>query len=120
MTQSERPTQTPSTPSVKEVQKLLLDRYEEWVDLQEILDLYDCANPDKYVNLPELGVVTGISQRGGEGQGDEYWIVFKIDFPSGETKLYRVNGWYSSYDGHEFDGDLHEVRPVEKLVTFYE
>jgi hypothetical protein len=60
-----------------------------------------------------------IAEYGGEGQGDDYWVVISIT--DGETTRYfRKDGWYASYDGGSLDGETYEVKPVEKLVTFYE
>jgi hypothetical protein len=60
-----------------------------------------------------------VQSYGGEGEGDQYWMVVSIS--DGETTRYfRKDGWYASYDGGYLDGDIHEVQPKEKLVTFYE
>ncbi len=33
----------------------------------------------------------------------------------------RIDGYYSSYEGSDYsDGRIYEVRPVERMVTFYE
>lgn len=56
---------------------------------------------------------------GGEGEGDQYWMVISIS--DGETTRYfRKDGWYASYDGGYLDGETYEVTPQERLVTFYE
>jgi hypothetical protein len=31
-----------------------------------------------------------------------------------------MDGWYASYNGGELDGEVSEVTPVERVVTFYE
>ena len=60
-----------------------------------------------------------VAEYGGEGQGDDYWVV--ISLSDGElTRYFRRDGWYASYDGGYLDGETYEVKPVEKLVTFYE
>jgi hypothetical protein len=60
-----------------------------------------------------------VSSYGGEGQGDQYWMVVSVS--DGETTRYfRKDGWYASYDGGYLDGDTYEVKPVERLVKFYE
>lgn len=59
------------------------------------------------------------AEYGGEGQGDQYWMVVSVS--DGETTRYfRRDGWYASYDGGTLDGEIHEVTPKEKVVTFYE
>lgn len=60
-----------------------------------------------------------IDQYGGEGQGDT-WYSVKY-FPDDDVYI-KVNGFYSSYNGTDFDGweDCQEVRPIEKTITVYE
>lgn len=59
-------------------------------------------------------------QHGGEGQGDEYWIVFNA-VSDGQEQYFRIDGWYSSYNGSEFeDDDLFEVAPVERTYISWE
>jgi hypothetical protein len=31
-----------------------------------------------------------------------------------------MDGWYASYSGAEFDGDLKEVAPKQKMITVWE
>ena len=55
---------------------------------------------------------------GGEGQGEDYWSVYK--FTNGKDTCYvKFDGWYQSYNGSEFT-EWFFVSPVEKMVTFYE
>lgn len=59
------------------------------------------------------------AQYGGEGQGDQFWLVISIT--DGETTRYfRRDGWYASYDGGYLDTDTFEVKPQERTVVFYE
>lgn len=62
-----------------------------------------------------------VKQYGGEGSGDEYWYVFSCT-KDGETKLFRLDGWYQSYEGYNFDDPMgfYEVVPKERAVIFYE
>lgn len=60
------------------------------------------------VEVPGLGTLTYIDSYGGEGQGDDYWVVFKLG-----KQHFRVDGWYSSYEGGELDGEPYEVTPKE-------
>lgn len=72
-------------------------------------------------NLPtELGVIKYVADYGGEGQGDDYWVVVKIVGHDGTERYFRRDGWYASYSGGELDGPTVEVRPREKMVTVYE
>jgi hypothetical protein len=71
--------------------------------------------------LPDIGTFRVIENVGGEGQGDHAHLVFQIDDPEGNLLgYYRTDGYYSSFDGTEWDGTLYEVNKVERLVTFYE
>lgn len=55
-------------------------------------------------------------QFGGEGQGDDYWIVFYV-LHGDEKKYYKIPGWYASHNGREIDpGDTYEVEPKEVTV----
>ena len=60
-----------------------------------------------------------VATYGGEGQGDQYWVVVSIS--DGETTRYfRRDGWYASYDGGYLDGPTSEVVPQEKVIVVYE
>jgi hypothetical protein len=60
-----------------------------------------------------------VAEFGGEGEGDQYWVV--ISLSDGETTRYfRRDGWYASYDGGTLDGDTYEVRPQEKTIVVYD
>jgi hypothetical protein len=59
-----------------------------------------------------------IDQHGGEGEGDQYWTVYKF-VKGSEEVLIKFYGWYASYIGSEYT-DFSVVKPVERLVTFYE
>lgn len=64
-----------------------------------------------------LGKITTVDHYGGEGKGEEYWTVYHfID----HDVYIRIDGWYSSYNGAEFDDYGYEVRPIEKTITVYE
>lgn len=65
--------------------------------------------------VPGLGTVTTVSEYGGEGDGDQYWVVVKV----GDRYIMKP-GYYASHDGGYLDGDAYEVTPVEKVVTVYE
>ncbi len=60
-----------------------------------------------------------VAEYGGEGQGDEYWVVISLS-DGVLTRYFRRDGWYASYDGGYLDGDTYEVRPQEKVITVYE
>lgn len=54
---------------------------------------------------------------GGEGMGDEFWLVLRVHLD--EDHLIRKDGWYASYDGGYYDGDLNEVEAREVTRTEY-
>lgn len=60
-----------------------------------------------------------VADKGGEGQGEYRAIVFSITDSSGDTRLFRKEGYYQSYDGSTWDGDFSEVEAYEKTVTDY-
>jgi hypothetical protein len=35
-------------------------------------------------------------------------------------QFFRMDGYYSSGSGTDYDGDMYVVKPVERTVTFYE
>jgi hypothetical protein len=76
----------------------------------------------EYGPAPEFtfGKIEVVKQFGGEGQGDSQYIVVKVTAPDGEEQFFRKDGYYSSYDGGEWDGDFREVKAVERTVVFYE
>lgn len=81
---------------------------------------FEYGNPYKEIKYGDLSEIDGlgkielIDEFGGEGQGDDYWVVFKVG-----DQLFRKDGWYASYDGGELDGELYEVEPVEVQRTEY-
>ena len=50
-----------------------------------------------------------------EGGGEDIWVVVQIG-----DQFFRKDGYYMSHDGAYWDGDLHEVKPETRPVTFYE
>lgn len=54
-----------------------------------------------------------IDSFGGEGKGDQYWIVFSVKFNGKDLGTYKLDGWYASYNGHEFD-DYYAFYEVEQ------
>lgn len=80
-------------------------------------DLEDLDTSTLYSEIIfEGNIVELLDQHGGEGQGDEFWGVFKF-----QDKIYRASTWYASNNGVEWsDMEICEVKPVEKVVTVYE
>lgn len=61
------------------------------------------------------GLVYCVESYGGEGQGDERWLVLKVG-----DRHFRKNGWYASHYGSSWEGDFEEVnsRPVTREEWF--
>lgn len=76
------------------------------------------TGPEDVFDVPRLGKVRLVEQFGGEGQGDEAWIVMGLTMCHDVERLFRKEGWHRSHDGTYYDGDLIEVVPrvVEKTV----
>lgn len=73
------------------------------------------------LDIPEFGKLSVIETVGGEGQGDHAHVVFKLVDAVGSVTYYKVDGYYSSYDGVDWDGsDLYSVQKREKTITVYE
>lgn len=69
--------------------------------------------PEDGVELPGLGTAKLVDSYGGEGQGDEYWIVFELD-----GEFYKADHYYSSYDGSDpWHGNCTIFPVVGKQVT---
>jgi hypothetical protein len=59
-------------------------------------------------------------QHGGEGEGDEYWVVMKATVGE-EVSFWKVPGWYASYHGAELEYDqTFEVEEVDKVIKVWE
>jgi hypothetical protein len=82
--------------------------------INAVEDGFDYWELEENGEIPGIGKTEYVASFGGEGQGDSRWIVFKV----GE-KLFRTEGYYSSWDGTTWDGEVHEVEPFEVKVTEY-
>jgi hypothetical protein len=93
----------------------LLDALENYFETSEDTNEYEV----KYDGFPALEIAPGVNARreeeyGGEGNGDEFWLVVKLWFTEAPNhpEYYRMDGYYSSYEGGELDGEWFEVIPV--------
>lgn len=77
---------------------------------------YNLINVEPSI-INKIGPIKTVSSYGGEGGGDEYYVViYLINYD-----LYiRNDGWYTSYEGGYFDDEPYFVKPVEKTIIFYE
>src|SRR5687767_10922129 len=52
------------------------------------------SNPEKGENVAGLGLVTCVKQHGGEGQGDDYYIILKVT--DGEvSRFFKKPGYHA-------------------------
>ena len=59
-------------------------------------------------------------QKGGEGEGDEYYHVFSVMLNNKKT-YFKIQGWYNSWNGVDWDGsEAFEVTPVPKIIQDWE
>lgn len=85
---------------------------ESFGDLFEFLE----SSGENGVNIPGVGTAVFETQHGGEGQGDEYWYVFKLVTADEYPRYFKVDGYYTSYEGGYYD-ELYEVFPKQVQVT---
>jgi len=54
---------------------------------------------------------------GYEGAGEKTWVVYSLkDNETNEVIYFKLNGWYDSWNGSEWDGEIEIVEPVEVTV----
>lgn len=70
---------------------------------------------EKGLEIPGIGLAKFVADHGGMDEGSDRWVVFEVN-----GQLYKKSGFYSSYEGTDWDSDLQEVKAVERPVTFYE
>ena len=84
-----------------------------WLDEEELEALSNLrTNGLSWTKVKSHGVVFG--------DGEECWPVYKFnhyDFPA--SVYVKFDGSYQSYSGSTYD-DFYIVKPVERMVTFYE
>lgn len=106
------------------------------MNTQEVLKALATVAPkyfdETYVDWSEIGhkyepfTIDGVAydvvvNYGGEGLGDERYVIISATTDD-VTQYFRIDGWYSSYDGTTFEDptDLYEVVPEDRVVTFYD
>ncbi len=83
------------------------------------VDEYYSGSSDFNAKVDSAGITIEYQDNhGGEGQGEDYWSVYK--FTNGKDTCYvKFDGWYQSYNGSEFD-EWYFVEPKQKTITVYE
>lgn len=79
--------------------------------VQEITDEHSELKPE----YAKLGFVECVDSYGGEGEGDDYYSVYRF---FEHDVFIKFQGWYQSFNGSEYDHML-EVRPKEVTITKY-
>jgi len=75
------------------------------------------GNKLESIDFPNVGTVKHVDSKvGAEGGGEDIWFVFSIN----DDKLYRITGYYTSYDGSYWEGPVTEVTPREITVTVFD
>lgn len=90
------------------------DRIEEAFFSEDISYQYISGSLDEV----EAKLIEGMKMEdsyGGEGMGEDYWVVWY--FPNLGIWV-KFSGWYQSYDGAEYEG-IYLVEPREVTVTKY-
>lgn len=102
------------------------DTYRHW-ETGEIVEYEVELDWDVVMNEPSddpvdtpLGALRTEKTYGGEGQGDEYWVVVSFTDSEGNVRYFQRAGWYQSFHGGELEGPTTEVTPKEKVITVYE
>lgn len=96
--------------------------YEEIIEVlkEKFINVSDFAYSGGNETVYEgLGEVEEVVQKGGEGEGSEW---YSVKYFKDHDVYIKVEGYYSSYNGTDFDGweDCSEVKPQEKTITVYE
>lgn len=90
----------------------LFEELQEWYKGQQNRwGLWDALEDAVYapVNLPS-GTLKRVAGEGGEGQGVEYFYVFSVG-----DQLFRVDGYYASWDGVTYDESIYALSEVEAV-----
>lgn len=90
----------------------------DWSSVEEIFWSY--KEPVVKV-LPSGASVILQEQVGGEGEGERYYLIFRVDNEDATTQFFRVDGYYASDEGTRWESaQLKEVKSASRQVVFYE
>lgn len=92
-----------------------------WYDWADAMTRYNRETKEHDVLIHEVQDfhVQVLEDFGGEGKGDSMYVVFKA-FDLVTVRHFKMNGYYASYTGGDWDGPFEEVKPIVRQVTFYE
>ena len=94
---------------------------DDWYDEDDETSWSTWAYEYDKETVPGLGLVEVLdTYKGGEGGGEEALLVFYITPEDGTEPFHvSISGYYASYNGTEWDGDLVQVEPRQVSVTQY-
>lgn len=76
--------------------------------------------PEELEFIKQVGSVELVDQSGGEGKGEDWTRIYHLK----DHDLYiRFGGFYTSDNGVEFDSwddSIDQVKPVQRMTTYYE
>lgn len=102
---------------VEEIQELLVNVKNQWGHSGWPFWYEECYEP--VALTPDLDAEV-IAKGGPTGYDYEVWFVIKVTSLEGTERFFKKNGYFSSYEGHDWDGSFDEVFPQTKTVTVYE
>ena len=90
--------------------------FESWFN-PEVTE-YDDDEHIKFKKSLDGIKVLNEDSHGGEGEGEDYWSVYKFS-KDGQDVYVKFQGWYASYQGAEFSEWLF-VEPKQVMITKYQ
>jgi len=93
----------------------LKNKIEEF-GIKNIGRAYIAKDTQDFLTANNLSIV--LSEGGHEGDGEHVERVFKYNGETEDT-FFRISGFYSSYEGTEWDEDIVQVYPHEVTITVY-
>lgn len=81
----------------------------------ELIDNFEYGDTAPIVKFPSGELELVDMQLGEEGGPENVWVVFRF-----EDKLYRINGYYNSWNGTDWNSHVEEVQAKEKVIIIYE
>jgi hypothetical protein len=81
------------------------------------IDQYSFYDRKEKIQFGDWVVQVVDQQGGGEGSGEHWHCVFKVEKNGELVGHYYIPGYYQSYNGTEIEwDDIYEVEPYEKMV----
>ena len=111
--------------SEDEVRKIVIDLMVENGACEDKAEEMNGYEMEEYMGYGDNKPCNGYSisqtdQHGGEGEGDVMYQVWTIIDEAGNKTNVKVEGYYDSWNGTEWDGYITLVKPVEVMVIQWE